>query len=69
MTQKQNVGYRISKRRLSAGGWLYTLLKDSSSTGTPGIIQAGSGVPVDPESLDMTAQKPLSPYDYERLVA
>jgi Helix-turn-helix domain len=77
-------GYRIAKQRLSAGGWRYTLLKDSGSTGAPASgdrqitgdvglprpeYQAGAGVPVDPEPFDTTERKPMSPYDYERLVA
>ena len=63
----RKAGYRIAKQRLSAGGWRYTLLVDSGSTGASAsgggsskgelvlsaeeAHQTGAGVPVDPESL------------------
>jgi hypothetical protein len=81
----RKAGYRIAKQRLSAGGWRYTLLADSGSAGASAsdgeprkgelvlsageAHQTGAGVPVDPEPLDTVERKPMSPYDYERLVA
>jgi hypothetical protein len=53
----------------TAQGCRYVKVAEPDSS-SPGVsVSQTAGVPVGPEPLDMTTQKPMSPYDYERLVA